>query len=289
MAGETLKTLDKALLVLRAFDRASPELSVAELARRLSVSRTALTRILLTLEQAGFLERNAGGLYRIGLAACEVGALYLVDNPLTKLADEALSSLARATGCTAYLGGLYGADIVILGVREGSRPVRFLWSAGDRLPVATTAVGKAMLMQLSRAELDDIVGTAQLTGLTSGSLRSRADLDRQIARYRTKGWIPMREESYPGICAVGAPILDTSGKPLAGISLSFIGTTGKSDQFEDFGRLVVEAARSVSRQLAAQAGYGLPRRPAAGSGAGVPVKPRPRERTMQPVNAHSKE
>ena len=33
MAGETLKTLNKALLILRAFDRASPELTVAEIAR----------------------------------------------------------------------------------------------------------------------------------------------------------------------------------------------------------------------------------------------------------------
>src|ERR1700722_5091365 len=138
MTGETLKTLNKGLSVLRAFDRGSPELGVAEIARRLAESRTAVTRVLVTLERAGFLERNARGLYRIGLAACEVGALYLIDNPLAKLADETLLHLARSTGGTAYLGRLYGGDVVILGVREGNHPIRFLWSPGDRLPVATT-------------------------------------------------------------------------------------------------------------------------------------------------------
>lgn len=158
MAGETLKTLNKALLILRAFDRASPELTVAEIARGVRELRTVVTRVLVTLERNGFVERNAQGRYRIGLAACEIGALYLIDNPLAKLADETLLQLARSTGGTAYLGRLYGGDIVILGVREGSHPIRFLWSPGDRLPVATTALGKAMLMEMSAAELDEIFG-----------------------------------------------------------------------------------------------------------------------------------
>jgi IclR family transcriptional regulator, pca regulon regulatory protein len=105
MAGETLKTLSKALMILRAFDRASPELSVAEIARGVGESRTAVTRVLVTLERNGFVERNVQGLYRIGLAACEVGALYLIDNPLAKLADETLLQLARSTSGTAISAG----------------------------------------------------------------------------------------------------------------------------------------------------------------------------------------
>lgn len=123
-----------------------------------------MTRVLVMLERNGFVERNAQGLYRIGLAACEVGALYLIENPLAKLADETLLQLARSTGGTAYLGRVYGDDIVILGVREGSDPIRFLRSPGDRLPVATTALGKAIPMEMSAAERDEIVGSGPLKG-----------------------------------------------------------------------------------------------------------------------------
>jgi DNA-binding IclR family transcriptional regulator len=257
MAGETLKTLNKALMILRAFDRASPELSVAEIARGVGESRTVVTRVLVTLERNGFVERNAQGLYRIGLAACEVGALYLIDNPLAKLADETLLQLARSTSGTAYLGRLYGGDIVILGVREGRHPIRFLWSPGDRLPVATTALGKAMLMEMSAAELDEILGSGPLKGLTEGSLRTRSDLDRQIKRYRPRGWMPMHDESYPGVSGVGAAIKDSDGRPLAGISLSFLSIAANAQLCEHFGRLIVEAAAALSKKLRAREGYGL--------------------------------
>jgi DNA-binding IclR family transcriptional regulator len=257
MTGETLKTLAKALMILRAFDRANPELSVAEIARQTGESRTVVTRVLVTLERNGFMERNAQGLYRIGLAACEVGALYLIDNPLAKLADETLLELARSTGSTAYLGRLYGDDIVILGVREGSHPMRFLWSPGDRLPIATTALGKAMLMELSAAELDEILGSGPLKGLTERSLRTRSDLDHEIKRYRSRGWMPMHEESYPGVSGVGAAIKGSDGRPLAGISLSFLSTAANTEQCEQFGRLIVEAAAALSKKLRAREGYGL--------------------------------
>jgi DNA-binding IclR family transcriptional regulator len=257
MPGETLKTLAKALVILRSFDRANPELSVAEIARRTSESRTVVTRVLVTLERNGFVERNAQGPYRIGLAACEVGALYLIDNPLAKLADETLLRLARSTGGTAYLGRLYGGDIVILGVREGSLPIRFLWSPGDRLPVATTALGKAMLMEMSAAELSEILGSGPLKGLTERSLRTRSDLDQQIKRYRPRGWMPMHEESYPGVSGVGAAIKDSDGRPLAGISLSFLSAAANAEQVEQFGRLIVEAAAELSKRLRAREGYGL--------------------------------
>ncbi len=279
MSGETLKTVEKALQVLRAFDRASPELSVAEISRRLGVSRTAITRILVTLEKAGFLERAAGtGRYRVGIAACEVGALYLIDNPLTKIADEALKRVAQLTGFTAYLGKLYGDEVVILGLREGTQPIRFLWSPGDRLPVGTTALGKAMLMAMPESEIDQILGSDRLAGLTPGSLATRADLDRQLAAHREKGWVPMAEESYPGICGVGAAIVDAAGIPVAGISLSFLGSSTEQHAFERFGAQIVEAARDISKRLQVQGNYSRPRSRAeadsvTGAATGAPEKP----------------
>jgi len=261
MSGETLKTVEKALQVLRAFERASPQLSVAEISRRLGVSRTAITRILATLERPGFLERSATtGRYRIGIAACEVGALYLIDNPLTKIADEAMKRVAQLTGFTAYLGKLYGDEVVILGLREGTQPIRFLWSPGDRLPVGTTALGKAMLMAMPGSEVDQILGSDRLAGLTPGSLATRADLDRQLAEQRDKGWVPMIEESYPGVCGVGAAIVDAAGKPVAGISLSFLGSSREQHAFDRFGAEVVEAAREISRRLQLQGSYSRPHR-----------------------------
>jgi len=254
--SETLKTVEKALQVLRAFQRGETELSTAEICRKLKVSRTVVTRILATLEQAGFLERASDGVkYRIGVAACEVGALYLLDNPLTKIADQTMLSLTQQTGFTVYLGKLYGDEIVILGVREGSQPIRFLWTPGDRLPAATTATGKAMLLSMEKLELDRILGLGRLTGLTARSLQTREELDRQLDESRARRWVPMMEESYPGICGVGAASVDVTGAPIAGISLSFLSLPGEDVDLDRYGDLIVAAADAISQKLRAQGSY----------------------------------
>jgi DNA-binding IclR family transcriptional regulator len=257
MSNESSKTVERALRVLRAFDRSSPELSASELARRLQLSRTAIIRILNTLEGAGFLERMAGTLkYRIGLAACEVGALHLVGNPLVAVADEVLQDLAERTGFTAYLGAIYGGEVVILSLREGKLPLRFVWSAGERLPVTTTSVGKAMLMHMDRPRVDQIIGHGRLVGLTKASIATRAELDEQLARYRAKGWVPADEESFPGVSAIGAAILDGEGRPIAGLSLSFLAGANDAAAKERIGALVRDAAGAISRRVATYRAYG---------------------------------
>lgn len=182
----------------------------------MGMPRSVVVRILATLERAGFVERVAGNsrLFRVGLGACEFGALYLVGNPLLRSAEDVLHDLAERTGFTAYLGTLNGAEVVIQTLREGRTPVRFIWQAGDRLPVATTALGKAMLMHLDRLQIDAILGVGPVAGLTAGSIRTRAELDAKLALYAPKGWIPASEESFPGVFAVGAAVLDPNGAPI---------------------------------------------------------------------------
>jgi len=257
MAEETVQTVERALTVLRTFSRDCPELRASELARRLGLSRTIVIRILNTLERAGFVERAPGdSRYRLGLAACEVGALYLAANRLVAVAGEILDELVDTTGHTAYLGALDGAEVVILSLREGRRPVRFLWSAGNRLPVTTTAFGKAILMHMTAEELDRILGPGHLAGLTDQSIKTRAELDPRLDEARDRGWIVAEDESYPCVCAIGAAIFDGQGAPVAGLSLSFLNYPPDPDIYARLGPVVHEAAQKVTRRVETYHAYG---------------------------------
>jgi DNA-binding IclR family transcriptional regulator len=78
MADETLRTVARTLDLLQAFGRDVPALTTAELVERLGMPRTVVTRMLATLEKAGFVERVPTNrrLFRVGPAAWQVGALY---------------------------------------------------------------------------------------------------------------------------------------------------------------------------------------------------------------------
>ena len=258
MAEETLRTLERALEVLKTFGRGVSELTTGQVAERLAMPRSVVARILATLEHAGFVERSPDNprLFRIGLAACEVGAAYVAGNPLLRAAAEALDALAARTGLTAYLGALRGADVVILAHREGRTPIRFVWQAGDRLPVTTTALGKALLMHMTPARVDAILGPGPLAGLTDRSLRTRAELDAQLTHHADRGWITARDESYPGVSAVGAAVLAPDGAPLAGISLSLLTSSAGAREIALIGASVRDAARAVARRVAPAIAYG---------------------------------
>ncbi len=131
MAEETLRTVGRTLDLLRSFAPESPHLTVADLVERLGTPRSVVTRMLATLEQAGFVERVAGRsrLFRVGPAACEVGALYLHSHPkLRGEAAEQADAMAAAVLHAAHTIGLRPLD-------TAPRPARYATSNNPVAPL----------------------------------------------------------------------------------------------------------------------------------------------------------
>ena len=262
---ETSKTVTNALSVLSCFSRADPVLTASELTRRLKVTRTSVIRLLATLERFGYVEKcpEAHG-YRIGLRAFEVGTLFLAANPLSSVLARALDELVEKTHCTAYLAVLDKNDVVMLNCREGTLPIRFVWQVGDRLPLHTTAMGKAMLACMSSEEIDHHLGRGKaLRALTEKSIRTRSQLDADIAKTRERGWGLAREESHPGLTAVGSAILDKANRPIAAISVSFLDFPPNPKRVSELAAVVTAVAGKVSNKTGEYGNYGasLIRRP----------------------------
>ena len=62
------KVLAKSLQVLEAFGSESPRWSESDLRRQLGIPSSTLHRILRALEQTGYVLRDDGGHYRLGIA-----------------------------------------------------------------------------------------------------------------------------------------------------------------------------------------------------------------------------
>jgi DNA-binding IclR family transcriptional regulator len=256
--SETSKTVTNALNVLSCFSRSDPVLTASELTRRLKLARTSVIRLLATLEGFGFIEKSPEAVgYRIGLRAFEVGTLFLAANPLSSVLNRALEDLVGKTQCTAYLAVLDKDDVIILNYREGSLPIRFIWQVGDRLPLNTTAMGKAMLACMSSEEIDRQLGRSKtLRGLTEKSIRTRSQLDADIGKTRERGWGLAREESHPGLTAVGSAILDKARRPIAAISVSFLDYPPNPKRLNQLAAVVMAVADDVSRKVAEYGNYG---------------------------------
>lgn len=256
--AESSKTVRNALSLLSCFSRSQPVLTASELTRRLKLARTSVSRLLVTLETSGFIEKHPEGIgYRIGLRAFEIGTLFLVANPLSQLLVRALDELVDKTQCTAYFAILDKDEVVILNYREGTLPIRFIWQVGDRLPVHTTSLGKAMLAHMSPEEIDRHIGKGKtLRGLTEKSIRTRDELNDDIEKTRERGWGLARQESHAGLTAVGSAILDEAGHPIAAISISCLDYPPNLKRLQQYASVVQAVARDVSRKIAEYGNYG---------------------------------
>ena len=106
-----VQSLERGLAVIRAFDSASPSLTLSEVARATGLARAAARRFLLTLVDLGYL-RIEGRQFRLSPRVLELGRPYLASLTLPELALPHVRELVAATRESASVGVLDGDDIV---------------------------------------------------------------------------------------------------------------------------------------------------------------------------------
>ncbi|MEZ5194619.1 MAG: IclR family transcriptional regulator [Nocardioides sp.] len=135
--------LGKAMAVLRAFT-AEDGLGFAELQRRTGLPKATLHRVAGDLVTARLLERR-DGVYHLGRQLFELGMLASVERTLLEVATPFLEDLYERTHETVHLGVREGAEVVYVAKVTGHRQVKAPSRIGGRMPVHSTAVGKALL------------------------------------------------------------------------------------------------------------------------------------------------
>lgn len=149
-----VSALARGLGVLQAFRSAEERLSTAELAQRCSLPRSTIARLTHTLTAVGFLHQEERlGRYRLGLATLTLGRSMLSRLDFQGAGGELLQQLADDTGAMVALG--IREDLSVLYVdakRSHSTPVTLNLGVGSRLPLATTAMGRAHIAAMDEAE-----------------------------------------------------------------------------------------------------------------------------------------
>ena len=105
--------LERGLLLLCEFSRNDRTLTAPELARRLSIPRSTVFRLLTTLERMGFVRKvESGSAYRLDMGVLRLGFEYLASLELTELGGPLLEKLRDATGLPSNLVVRDGQSVV---------------------------------------------------------------------------------------------------------------------------------------------------------------------------------
>ncbi len=247
-----IQSVDRAARILKELSSGSRGLGVSELAVNLGLAKGTVHGLLRTLQKHGLVEQSIeSGKYQLGPALLELSSGYL---DLSELRVRSLAwseLLALRTGEAVRVGVLHENTILVIHhVFRPDTTVQIL-EVGADLPLHATALGKAVLAyapeELRHAYLSDHL--AQLTGRT---LTTKRALNSDLTLVRNRRYALEQEEAILGEAGVAAPIFDRRD-----LVIGAIGVAGASErlnapeQSEQIASAVIEAARSISRDLGA--------------------------------------
>jgi DNA-binding IclR family transcriptional regulator len=220
--------------------------ALAELASRLGLTRSTTHRLATALIERRYLTLVPGRGYQLGPKLLELGFQAQQQADLVQIARPRLEALAQETEDTVHLGILDGDRALYLDKIPGRRRILISSRVGDRHPLTSTGLGKALLLDEAPPRWRELFEQEQ-----KGS-NVPADYETWLKRmngYVEAGRAYDLEENEDQIRCVAAPIRDAGGGILGAISVSSAAQYMDDARMEALTEDVVATADSISREL----------------------------------------
>jgi len=214
-----VESLARGLDVLRAFDAQHRTMSLAEVAAATGLARPTARRLLLTLEELGFV-RSADGAFALTPKVITLGTAYAASLGLWEVARPHLEALVRKTGESSSMAQLDGSDIIYVARVSVPKIIALRVDIGTLFPAQQTSQGKVLLAALAPDELDAALAVPSRSGLPPYIGRTRSELDQELVRVRARGWALADEELAPGVRSVAVPVRDGAGTVRAAMNVT---------------------------------------------------------------------
>lgn len=215
-----IDSVNNALRLLLLFGNGEP-IRISEASRHLGVVPSTAHRLMAMLAYHDFVEKDpATRAYRAGpaLTVLALRALRQIDS--RDYIHGLLSRLTAVTDETVHFVKLDRSEVTFVDGIESEKPVRATLRIGARRPAHCTSGGKAMLAELSHAELRAIYPRSKLSTCTPRSIAGFKALELQLADVRELGYALSVGESEAEIAAIGVAIHNPEGRLMGGLSIS---------------------------------------------------------------------
>jgi IclR family transcriptional regulator, pca regulon regulatory protein len=216
---EFIEALARGLDVLRAFQPGRPSMTLSALAAATDLARPTARRVLITLEQLGYVRSGEQG-FSLTPRVLELGMAYIGSMNLWELAQPHLEKLVGQTHESCSIAQLDGSDIVYVARVAVPKLVALAVTVGTRFPALPTSLGKVLLAALAPAELDEVLAEPSRSGITAQWRPERDEIDAALRDVRAKGWAVTDQQLAPGIRSVAAPVRDGAGRVVASINVN---------------------------------------------------------------------
>ncbi|AKJ30549.1 IclR family transcriptional regulator [Caldimonas brevitalea] len=179
--------LARGLEVLSCFRSSDKMLGNQELARRCGLPKSTVSRLTYTLTKLGFLDYvEESGRYRLGSATLSLGSAMLARMDVRQIARPLMQDLADFSQAMVSLGSRDRLSMIYVENCRSQSALTLSLDVGSRIPLATTAMGRAYLAMCSEAERNDLMDRIRELDELAWP-RIHEGIEAAIAQYRELG------------------------------------------------------------------------------------------------------
>lgn len=243
-ANYLIQSVSHALDVIEELCKASGEMGVTELSKRLKLHKNNVFRLLATLELRGYVEQNASTEnYKLGVKALQLGQAYVIQSNLVNRITPVLRTLSEETGETVSFAVMQNALIHYPVSIESKRAVRVNGRVATSVNAKSCAVGRLLLAQLP----DNV-----LAELVTGDTPQDAAIKNSLSDLRSSGLIMDRGAIEADVLTI-ARIVKGNGSEIVG-AIEIL-----APQYRSKPEVLTQKLDEVSQALSATLGQILPR------------------------------
>jgi IclR family pca regulon transcriptional regulator len=245
-----VEALARGLDVLACFDAERPAMSLSEVATAAGLARPTARRLLLTLEELGFVRASVGA-YQLTPKVLTLGMAYVGALGLWDIARPHMEALVARTGESSSMAQLDGSDIVYVARVSVPKLIALRVEIGTRFPAVQTSQGKVLLAALSPTQLEATLAEPSRAGLPPYIGRTPEQLLDDLTGVRARGWALADEELAPGVRSVAVPVRDGAGNVRAAMNVTVhAAETSTEVLLRDHLPLLLRTAGEVSAEWA---------------------------------------
>jgi IclR family pca regulon transcriptional regulator len=246
-----IEAIARGLDVIRAFGPGQPAMSLAAVATASDLPRPTARRILLTLEQLGYIRQVATG-FELTPRVLDLGMSYVLSRGLWEIAQPHMEQLVGRTRESSSIAQLDGSDIVYVARVAVPKIVALRVTIGTRFPAMATSLGKVLLAALSPAQAEQVLAEPSRSGITPRWQPNATERAAALREVRARGWALTDGELAPAIRSVAVPLRDGDGNVIAALNVNSHSAETSLDKLTgEYLPLLLAAAGAISVDWAA--------------------------------------
>jgi len=217
----TVKSADRVLDIFELFASEQEPMNLVEISRKLDMPVSSTYKILQNLLMRGYLETDKNEkMFKLGYKILEIATRYVQNTDLISEFHYMSQKIVDDINEAVFLSIRNDDKILYIAEKQSTHPVRFVSHRGMKLPLHSTAMGKALLSTLPLQEVEALYPDKEMGKLTDSTVTDREQLMVQLEQIKTEGLSYSYGEAVQGIQCVAAPIFNADGKAAAAMSIS---------------------------------------------------------------------